>query len=106
MGKNSLIVGHNSRLRNSVNVIRGHRFIAEYNMALRANERAVPVSLIDLVVENSTFIRRRGNMATFGATTGFHRHSSRLVRRSVHRRHVVTLRAFQIGMCFMSKRTG
>jgi hypothetical protein len=87
-------------------VTRWHRPAAECDVTLRANKTRALVSLIELVVENSTFIERRRNVATFGAATRFHGHLLRGVTRCVHPRHIVTLRALQIGMDFMSERAG
>jgi hypothetical protein len=67
-------------------------------MALGADKLRAFISLIDFVVENSTVIQRRRDVTTFSATTRFHRHFLYLTSR------VVTLRAFQIRVRFMSKR--
>ena len=75
-------------------------------MALCADKLPVLVSLVNLVVENSTVIQGGRNVAPFRATTRFNRNFLRLGIHRIHRRHVVTLRAFQISVRFMSKRTG
>lgn len=106
MGEVSSITCLDRRPRNRARVTRRHRPAAECDVTLRANKRRTLISLIDLVVEDSTIIGCGGDVATFGAATGFHRHFFRLVTRCVHPRHVVTLRALQIGMYFMSKRAG
>ena len=106
MGEESSITGLDRGLRNCARVTRRHGPAAECDVTLRANKRRALVSLIELVVEDSTIIGRGGDVATFGAATGFHRYFFRVVTRCVHPRHVVTLRALQIGMYFMSKRAG
>src|SRR6185437_4755878 len=94
------------RLRNRIEVTRRDGFTAECNVALRANKRRALVPLVYLVIENSAFVERCGNVAAFRAATRFHRHFPRHVTRLVHHGHVVTLRALQIRMHFMSKRAG
>ena len=106
MGEQFSSAHRDRRFRNRVQVTRGHRPISKCDVTLRAGKRRILISLIDFVVENSTFIQRRGNVTTLRASTRFHRHLLRRVTRGVHRRHVVTLRAFQIGMCLMSKSAG
>ena len=106
VGKYSSITRRDRRLRDRVNVTRRHGLTAECEVTLRADKRRTLVSLIDLVVENPAIIRRRSYVATLGAATRFHRHFLRLVIRRVQRRHVVTLRAFQIDVYFVTKRAG
>lgn len=89
----------NRRLRNRPEVTLRYRFVTKLNMALRANKLRALVSLVDLVIENSAVVQRRSDVATLRATTRFHRDLS-------HLRSVVTLRAFQIGMSFMSESAG
>src|SRR5689334_21087594 len=69
MSEDSLITCLARRLRNRAHVTRRYRSTAECNVALRANKRCALVSLVYLVVENSTLIERRGNVAAVGATT-------------------------------------
>jgi hypothetical protein len=97
MRKSSAIIGNSNRLLNRVEVTRRYRSVTELNMAFRANKLPVFISLIDLVVENSTVIQRRSDVATFRATTRFHRDFSRFG-------YAVTLRTLQIRVSFMSKR--
>ena len=59
----------NRRLRNRLEMTLRHRFVPELNMALCANKRRALVSLVYLVIENSAFVKRRCNVATFGAPT-------------------------------------
>ena len=68
MSEDYSIICTNKRLRNGVEVISGHRLAAERNVALRANKRGALISLVYFIVENSTFIERRRNVTTFGAT--------------------------------------
>lgn len=84
------------RLRNRVTVTRRHRFVAKHEVALGANESAVLGSLIDFVVENSTFVRSRCDVTAFSAATRFYRDC-------FHRRQLVTLRTLEIRMDLMSK---
>src|SRR6202008_1948080 len=96
MSEGSSITCEAGRLRNRVEMARRYRSITELEMALRADKLSVLVSLIDLVVENSTVIQRRSDVTALCATTRFHPYLLDLIIR------VVTLRAFQIGMSFMS----
>src|SRR5690349_25043848 len=104
MRESSSITCNNRRLRNRVEVTRRYRPVTEIDMALRADKLSILVFLIDFVVENSAVIQGRGDVAALRAATRFHRHFLCLIVRSFHHRYVVTLRALQIGMNFMSKR--
>src|SRR5215212_10266657 len=82
------------------------RTLAEFDVAFRAGERRALVLLIDLVVENSTVVQRGGNVTTLGAATRLHRHLLRHITGGIHRRDVVTLCAFHVRVCLMSKSAG
>ena len=69
MSEESLITCLARRLWNRAHVTRRYRPAAERNVALRADKRRALVSLVYLVVKNSTFVERRRNVTTFGATT-------------------------------------
>ena len=55
-------------LWNRIKVTSRYGFVAELYVALCTDKRRTLVSLIDFVVEDSTIVDRRCNMATFGAT--------------------------------------
>ena len=101
MGESS---SRNGGFWNRINVTRRHRSVAKRDVALCADKLRVLIPLIDLVVENSTFIQSRANVTSFRAATRFHLHFLRRLIGSVHGCHVVALSAVQIGMNFMSKR--
>ena len=69
MSENHSFTSRGRGLCNRVEMTRGRRFAAECDVALRANKRRALGSLVQLVIENSTFIERGCNMATFGAAT-------------------------------------
>ena len=106
MGEKASFTSLDRRLRNRVEMTRRHGLAAECEVALGADKRRALVPLVYLVVENSTVVERRGNVATFGAATRFHRNFLRLVIGRIQRRHVVTLCALQIRVRFVAKRAG
>jgi hypothetical protein len=72
MGPESAITNSNRRLRDRVQVTRRNRLIAEHKVTFRADKLRTLISLINFVVENSAFIRRRRDVATFAAAARFH----------------------------------
>ena len=69
MSEDDSITFLDERLWNRVEVTRRYGSVAESDMALCTGKRRALVSLIDLVVKNSTIVERRCHMATFGAST-------------------------------------
>ena|SRR5689334_11270469 len=67
MGKQSSFASLHRWPRDRTEVARRHRPATEGKMALRANKGCALLSLVYLVVENSTVIQRRRNVTAFTA---------------------------------------
>ena len=100
MGEDSLKTRSNRGFRNRTQMTRRRRSVAECEVTLRADKRCALISLIDLVVENSTVIQSRRNMTAFSAAARLHRNTH---VRDIGRHWLVTLRTFHLSMDFMSK---
>jgi len=87
-----------NRLLNRSEVTRRRRSVAESDMTLRADKRRALVFLIELVIEDAAVVECRRNVTTLRAATRFDRNSLA--------GHDVTLRAFHVRVCFMSKGAG
>jgi len=99
--------GHGG-FRDRLDVTRRHRLVAKRDVTLSADKLRALVSLSDLVIKRSTFVDRRRDVATLGAAARFHRNFLRRINRRIERRHLMTLRTFQleIGVDLVLERSG
>ena len=89
-------------------MILGNPFFAKSNVALRANKRRVFLPLIDLEIQSATIVAGGRDMASVRSATGTHGNFQSLGVERIHRRHVVTSGAIQVGMlaAFMTESSG